>query len=464
MKTSLMPSLMVLAMCLTGTASSSPCIASSQGLIWEVGYGSNTTFALSRTHSGGSIYWSGYGASRSMRFSLEKGYEWLSAFPPQIEGTTYVTAVNGSGVAVGSAVGDPVGGAATWDSPSTEPTLLGGSVNPVISARSMIADVISDTGVLAGRGTLRDDLGNRIGTRVVRWNSKSHNAEVLGVLDLSAGEREYAYPVALNNAGTIVGNVSMESAVFPGQYDLVVAAWPAGQTEPVRLRPAGTEIGASQFRVTGLNNTGVAVGSHSVWRESYGRGGYVGVKWDTNTGEATALQFPPAPYSDPQGDYVQIEDINDAGEIVGRVNWYPTRWDATGIPLVMESMPVPDGYNRFNEVYSINSSGWSVGYTAYGLSLQIESHAVLWDPNGKMHLLADLLPADSGWLLHEATQLSDDGWILGIGTFDPDLAGPIEPYGVNFFMHIPEPTSLVAMAAGGTAVLCRRRRESIAVK
>ena len=110
---------------------------------------------------------------------------------------------------------------------------------------------------------------------------------------------------------------------------------------------------------------------------------------------------------------------------------------------------------------AINLSGLIVGYasnaTVYtGSNLANDpSRAVLFEA-GKVIDLNDLLPANSGWVLQDATAINDSGQILGTGTFD----GTPEPFLLTV-STVPEPTTMALfglMAAG--AVAAKRRGRS----
>lgn len=67
---------------------------------------------------------------------------------------------------------------------------------------------------------------------------------------------------------------------------------------------------------------------------------------------------------------------------------------------------------------AINASGQVVGDADYLASwdAQPEPHAFLYDTDGTLYDLNELIPADSGWTLNSALGISDDGRIVGYGT------------------------------------------------
>jgi len=119
------------------------------------------------------------------------------------------------------------------------------------------------------------------------------------------------------------------------------------------------------------------------------------------------------------GDYSYAYAINDAGQIVGAAalpdNTRTHAFFSNG------SGPFQDlgdlGYN-VSEALALNSTGTLVvgratvpsntGYTLY--------HAFAWN-GGVMRDLNGLIPANSDWILNEATGVNDAGVIVGNGTF-----------------------------------------------
>ncbi|MBO0847534.1 MAG: hypothetical protein J2P22_19210 [Nocardioides sp.] len=63
--------------------------------------------------------------------------------------------------------------------------------------------------------------------------------------------------------------------------------------------------------------------------------------------------------------------------------------------------------------------------------------AVMWIPDGWLIEPTSLLPADSGWTPTRAANITDSGWITGIGVYDPDGAGPLSSYQRRLFvLHV----------------------------
>jgi probable HAF family extracellular repeat protein len=105
--------------------------------------------------------------------------------------------------------------------------------------------------------------------------------------------------------------------------------------------------------------------------------------------------------------------INDAGQVVG--------WSYTGAvsraTLWQDGTPTDLGTlgGDFNIARGINNAGQIVGASANPAG---ESHAFVYS-GGVLTDLNDLIPRDSGWLLHDARSITDNGLIVG-GGINPD--------------------------------------------
>jgi probable HAF family extracellular repeat protein len=125
--------------------------------------------------------------------------------------------------------------------------------------------------------------------------------------------------------------------------------------------------------------------------------------------------------------------INGCGQIVG--------WSYSGTisraTLWQNGVPVDVGSlgGNFNIARGINDLGQVVGASATPTG---DSHAFLLR-NGTMTDLNDLIPSDSGWLLHDARSITANGFIAGTG-MNPDGQ-------VHAFLLTPDddPGSLVSM-------------------
>jgi PEP-CTERM motif len=97
-----------------------------------------------------------------------------------------------------------------------------------------------------------------------------------------------------------------------------------------------------------------------------------------------------------------------------------------------------------------------VGKFVNGVS--VGNHAVAW-VNSVAIDLNTLIDPSSGWTLSRASSISDNGWIMGLGIFDPDGPGGLGAYNRPYVLHIPEPSSALLLATGILVALRRRRLE-----
>ena len=112
--------------------------------------------------------------------------------------------------------------------------------------------------------------------------------------------------------------------------------------------------------------------------------------------------------------------INDTGMIAGYSTitipstLRATLWDNGKI------IDLGAGDGIYSEALGINNAGVVVGH--WGNSeLFVHHYATMW-VDGELIDLNDLIPADSGWVLHEATDINEVGQIVG-GGFNPDGLG-----------------------------------------
>jgi uncharacterized membrane protein len=106
--------------------------------------------------------------------------------------------------------------------------------------------------------------------------------------------------------------------------------------------------------------------------------------------------------------------INNRGEIVGQAqthngDWHPVLWDRHGIN------DLPNfGDDLVGGAFYNNDDGQIVGFSGMDSSDITTMHALLWD-NGRVINLQDQLPANSGWVLRQATGINSQGQITGFG-------------------------------------------------
>lgn len=139
--------------------------------------------------------------------------------------------------------------------------------------------------------------------------------------------------------------------------------------------------------------------------------------------------------------------INGAGQVVGEWSDGGTHDDAflwdKGTMTDLGTLP---GATHCAAT-SINDLGQLVG-TASGISSNVGgttvSHAFL-DVNGVMTDLNSLLPANSRWVLNTATDINDNGQIVGMGTYNGEVHG--------YLLYLSQSPSSLPPSTGGASTV-----------
>jgi Protein of unknown function (DUF3466)/PEP-CTERM motif len=110
---------------------------------------------------------------------------------------------------------------------------------------------INNAGAAVGFATVYNASGTPLGMRPVVWDSLG-NVTQLG--DSATSSVKDIYALAINDAGTIVGN----DATFPHSHALL---WNSGSTSPVALTALGTYLGVpDDTGASAINSQGIVVG------------------------------------------------------------------------------------------------------------------------------------------------------------------------------------------------------------
>ncbi len=118
-------------------------------------------------------------------------------------------------------------------------------------------------------------------------------------------------------------------------------------------------------------------------------------------------------------------------------------WDAAGQVTELGHLP---GF-EYSEAYDINEAGMAVGLAQKGAA---EYVAVSWDSTGNPVDLNTLIAPGSGWSLYQALAISDTGWIVGTGFYDPP--GVQGSYERVFMMQVPIAVDLAGDYNGNNKV------------
>ena len=233
---------------------------------------------------------------------------------------------------------------------------------------------------------------------------------------------------AINKNGQVVG-FSFDSA---GYRHAVL--WQNGDITDL-------DVGSrSSSQAYGINNSGQIVGwSYSPYSNNEGMEPTL---WQGGTGVSLGT----LPH------YVsgKARAINSTGQVVGWVssvnNFQPYNQAFLSQNGVMTALPALSvGSSTY--AYGINDSGQVVGNSGY--------RATLWQHDTVVNL-NNVIPANSGWLLLNATAINDKGQIVGYGQFNGS--------GEGFLMTpTPEPKTLALLATAGVGLLLLKRRSNGAV-
>jgi probable HAF family extracellular repeat protein len=218
---------------------------------------------------------------------------------------------------------------------------------------------------------------------------------------LSGGTQ--ATPVAVNDAGLIVGN----SEPTPGT-PMKAVTWSAAGGPATQL-PALAGAPANSFSAAhGVNEAGAIVGE-----AQDGPASFFAVVWPSSTAVPVAL-----PRLGAATTFSTAFDVNAGGAIVGEAenNAFDRRavlWTSSA------ANPVDLGTlkgGKTSTAYAINDTGFIAGESDDAAG---KLHAVVWEPNGNVHTIVDLgIVAETG---STANDISAVGVVVGETEATPGL-------------------------------------------
>jgi probable HAF family extracellular repeat protein len=223
---------------------------------------------------------------------------------------------------------------------------------------------------------------------------------------------------AVNNSGQVVGTSDNAAG-----YDRAFL-WSGGT-----MTDLGT-LGDSPYNLShayDINNLGQVTGIASLEPG----GDSHAFRWSSTMIDLSVLpgQAPPHVYSRGQA-------INDAGEIVGEsysdsmgLYTIPFIWNPT--TMTMAELERPFAY-PYGNALDINNEGQVVG----GAGSTSFRTAVLWE-DGVMYVLADLIPAGSGWQLDMATGINESGYIVGYGRINGQTHAFLLQPAISHRLYLP---------------------------
>lgn len=447
----------------TGTGFTDPFVPYNPGS--TAGNGTGVGFSTKVSH-GVSL------GSRAFRWTAwDAGATELGTLGADIAGVSSGTAnaINAIGTAVGSAVrydgGRSLGQRAVrWDPSSTVATELATLGAAVGGSSYASAFAVNAEGTSVGVATRYSVAGSDMGQRPVCWAANGTAATELGVLGTDAHGVATGTAYAINSSGTAIGFARK----YAGGVELGdrPVRWAAGGSAATELGVLGTTAaGLSTGQAYAVNDAGTAVGFAVKYVDGVDLGNRA-VRWDAASTTAAELDELGTTSAGAADSFAYA--VNAAGTTVGYATKYrdgqslgsrAVRWDAGGTSIAQLGLLGIDarGYAA-GAAYAVDASGIAVGYAEkYVAGQLVGSRAVMWDAAGIVVDLNTLVDPAAGWTLTEARGIGADGWITGIGQFDPDGEGPMSPYGRAFLIQVPEPATVALLQIACVGLLRRRR-------
>jgi probable HAF family extracellular repeat protein len=305
------------------------------------------------------------------------------------------------------------GGGFVWDSQNKFQNIGISSIGPFGNTR---AYDINDKGIVVG-----DTVTSRQSLRGFAWDSQKA-AEISGIDLTLPTDPAIAFSTAraINNNNQVVGS----STILQGERAYI--------SDSVNgIRNLGT-LGTNNSAAYAINDKGEVVGTSGN-----------AFLWDSTNG-LQDLKFAGAGYG-----------INEKSQVVGSANFGDQQgqaflWDRANGVVSLGTLP---GDNT-SQASSINENSQIVGTSTSSQG----DKAVIWQ-NGIISDLNSLIPTNSGWVLNQASDINDAGFIVGTGIINnvqhAFLLQPISPS-----TSIPEPGTILGLfvfATGATFTLKRKR-------
>lgn len=298
--------------------------------------------------------------------------------------------VNEMGQVTGSAILDSRGYAALWDGAFK-------TINPPGAVFGR-AGSINNHGHVNGTADFCDTVdGNHVNCRARAF---VYRGGAFTVLDTLGGRDSWGGDI--DDAGVVYGSSSTPGPApnISGEFQAFV--FKGGQYENV-----GAKMGTRSSHTIASNSVGQIAGIHT----ANNRAGIF--LYDTRDGTFTL--FPIGGLSG---------RLNDLGHIVGGLSGND---DGSGRAFLLAGGVVKDlgtllPSHRYSRAMSINNAGQIVGISSQSFFTRSDERAFLYE-DGLMRDLNALIPAGSGWVLKEATDINGGGQIVGRGTLNGQERG-----------------------------------------
>ncbi|MGA2266120.1 MAG: PEP-CTERM sorting domain-containing protein [Phycisphaerae bacterium] len=302
---------------------------------------------------------------------------------------------------------------------------------------------------------------------VAVYGSPLHDPVTNSEFGTGAGTDGYApywnWVAGISDSGVAVGTVD---GPYNGDLDVFsrsAVRWDSTGAQTVLGNLGVNSVGFPSSGADAIDRTGNAVG----WSQTFDAGDNATthtVRWDVSSTTPTVLSETPSGYG------YSTSNTNSAGttvSIVGKYdkdgNWMGTRGmrQNAGDPTPTELSGVIDV--GFSWARAINEAGIIVGGICNNYSWNDTDNpygsgdAVYWDANGVPVDLNTLIDPNSGWMLADATAISDTDWVAGWG-FYTDPNGDGSTIVRLYSLQIPEPATMTLLALGALALLRKHRR------
>jgi len=289
-------------------------------------------------------------------------------------------------------------------------------LNKLDNSYAGIANDINNSGQVVGYSSTNS------GGRATLWNGTSANElDTLGGINTSAN--------AINNSGQVAGYIDagnvITASVWNGTKATKLGSLGGNYSEGLGINDYGQIVGLSNATVFGNLHATIWNGTTATELDSLG------------------------------GDLSVAFDINNSGQAVGysRLDYVNTAmlWNGT-TPI---RLGVSGGYSS---AFDINNSGQVVGFSIPNFDGTSPTRATLWNGTTEIDLnsFLDASTVSEGWLLTEARQINDNGWIVGQA---------VNSYGLGYraflLAPVPEPETYAMFIAGLSMVgFINRRRKN----
>ena len=320
-------------------------------------------------------------------------------------------------------------------STAVELQTLGASTTGV--SNTFAVNVSPNGSFVAGYAQKYSAAGAVLGDRAALWDAAGNITELTmpGITDSSAFRPVFTqfYATAVTDSGVAVGQFNTGNG-----GGTRAARWNAAGvgTEMGNLGTAnGLATGSASAFVSAVNASGVSVGNSTKYVANVSQGSRA-VRWDA-TGTITELGNL-GTYGTNMVDSSAVA-INASGVAVGSASLTGTndrravRWGTDNVAVQLGTLPG----GTTTAATSINNEGLVVGNSTSTNG----GKAVIWGSNNTAVDINTLIDPSLGWTIGNVGTITNENWVGGIGTYDPDgAAGPIAAYSRSFIIRLPQST------------------------